>query len=136
MPDARWIPFLSLTLLMVAAPSSDTTVRAADDIPKLAGNWTWSWKGPAGETHRHLLEVEGIGTKLAARERFDDLESVPVRDLQLVGKSLRFSVVRGDRRADYSGIVADRDTINGIVKVTVMDETTEFPWEAARKKVP
>ena len=87
-------------------------------------------------THRHLMEVEGVGAKLAARERFDDLMPVPVRDLQLDGKSLRFTVIRGDRRADYHGIVADRNTINGTVKVTAMGETTEDRWEATRKKLP
>ena len=80
--------------------------------------------------------MEGLGAKLAAREQFDDLEPVPARDLRLDGKSLRFTIIRGDRRADYHGIVADRDTINGTVKVTAMGETTENRWEASRKPVP
>jgi hypothetical protein len=136
MSTARWMPTLALSLVMTVGPSSPTRARAADDLPNLAGNWTWSWKDPAGVTHRHLMEVEGVGAKLAASERFDDLMPVPVRDLQLDGKSLRFTVIRGDRRADYHGIVADRDTINGTVKVTAMGETTEDRWEATRKKLP
>jgi hypothetical protein len=136
MPPARRTFGLTLTLglLMVAGSSFDTTVRAADDVSNLAGTWTWSWKDPAGVTHRHLLEVEGIDTKLAARERFDDLEPVPVREIRRDGKSLRFTVVRGDRRADYYGIMADPNTINGTVKVTAMGETTEDRWEATRKR--
>jgi hypothetical protein len=133
MSAVRWTSALTLSLLMAAGPSLLTTAGAADDLPNLAGNWTWSWKDPSGKTHRHLLEVEGIGAKLAARERFDDLEPIPVRDLRLDGKTLQFSVVRGDRRADYRGIVADRDTINGTVKVTANGESSEDRWEASRK---
>jgi hypothetical protein len=124
---------LSLITLMVAGPHLATTAGAAEDLPKLAGTWTWSWKDPAGETHRHLLEVEGIGTKLAARERFDELEPIAVRDLRLDAKKIHFTVVRGDRRADYDGIVAKPDTINGTVKITTKGETVEYPWECSRK---
>jgi hypothetical protein len=44
---------LPATLLWLAAAT-----RVAD-VPELAGDWTWSWKDQNGETHRHLLEVEG-----------------------------------------------------------------------------
>jgi hypothetical protein len=127
---------LGLLLLTVGGASLDKTAGAADEPPKLAGTWTWSWKDPAGETHRHLLEVEGLGTKLAARERFDELEPVAVRDLRLDGKSIHFTVVRGDRRADYDGIVAKADTINGLVKITTKGETVEYPWTSTLKPSP
>jgi hypothetical protein len=128
---------LSLSLLPgVLAPSA--TSRAADapkasDVPKLAGTWNWTWKDKSGQTHRHILEVEGVGKKLAARERFDKLPPVAVTDLKLDGKTIRFAVVRGEHRADYSGVVADANTINGTVKVTDEGETTEFVWEAKRE---
>jgi len=124
----------SLIGLLAAHPSITPTCRAADEIPNLAGTWTWSWKDPEGGTHRHVLEVEGIGAKLAAREQFDNLAPVPALDFQLRGKTVRFTVVRGERRADYDGVVADRDTINGKVKVTSKGQTTEDLWNATRKQ--
>jgi hypothetical protein len=127
---------LGLGFLMIAGTPFDTPVRAVDKVSDLAGTWTWSWKDPAGVTHRHILEVEGIDTRLAAREQFDGLEPVPAREIRRDGKSFRFTVVRGDRRADYQGVMADRNTINGTVKVTANGETIEDPWEATRKKVP
>ncbi|WP_406694633.1 hypothetical protein V5E97_26585 [Singulisphaera sp. Ch08] len=103
----------------------------AEDVPKLAGNWTWTWKDTAGETHRHVLEIEGLGTKIAARERFDDLPAVRVTDLKLVGKKVRFSVVRDSRKAEYSGVVADDlRAINGTVTITTDEQSIEFPWKA------
>jgi len=121
--------------LVLARPLAG--VSRAADVPKLAGNWTWTWKDPAGETHRHILEVEGLGTKLAARERFDDMPAVRVADLSLDGKKVRFSVVRDKRRADYSGVVADDDaTINGTVNVTVDGQADEFVWKARREPAP
>jgi hypothetical protein len=133
-----WTRTLILTFslgLLLAAPSAFTaTSHAADEAPNLAGTWIWSWKDPEGGTHRHVLEVEGIGGKLAAREQFDNLAPVPALDLQLMGKTVRFTVVRGERRADYQGVMADRDTINGKVKVTSEGQTTEDLWEATRKQ--
>ncbi len=110
--------------------------RCADDPPKLAGTWTWTWKDPQGETHRHVLEVEGIGTKLAARERFDDLAPVRVSDLKLDGKKIQFTVVRGAKRSDYKGVVADPDpdTMSGKVTITQEGQPTEFLWKAQREK--
>jgi hypothetical protein len=103
----------------------------AEQVPKLAGNWTWTWKDTAGETHRHVLEVEGLGTKIAARERFDDLPAVRVADLKLDGKKFRFSVVRDSRKAEYSGVVADDlSAIKGTVIVTTDGQMNEFPWKA------
>lgn len=106
---------------------------SGEDVPKLAGQWTWTWKDRNGEEHRHYLEVEGAGTKLAARERFDDLDPVRVSDLKLEGKKLRFSVVRDKKRADYNGVVADSETINGTVTVTFEEQATEFEWKAKRQ---
>jgi hypothetical protein len=129
------IRLVALTLLSGLLPPCALSARArAADVPKLAGNWTWSWKDPAGATHRHILEVEGVGAKLAARERFDDLPAVRVADLKLDGKDVRFSVVRDQRRADYRGVVdGDGATINGTVTVTSDGESNEFVWKAARE---
>jgi hypothetical protein len=105
-----------------------------DKAPDLAGTWTWEWKDGQGETHRHVLEVEGKGSTLSARERFDDQEAVKVSDLKQDGKKVTFSVLRGDRRASYSGTVETADTING--KVTVSTEggqPNEYGWTARRE---
>ncbi len=104
------------------------------ETPKLAGTWTWTWKDRLGETHRHVLEVEGIGNKLAARELFDDQTPVRVANLTLDGNSVRFTVVREARKADYSGKVADPDHINGTVTITSDGQAEEFVWKAERKK--
>ncbi|GAC1451358.1 MAG: hypothetical protein NVSMB9_36300 [Isosphaeraceae bacterium] len=104
------------------------------DVPKIAGTWTWTWDDPTGKTHRHVLEVEGTGTKLAAREIFDEQQPVKVANLTLDARAIKFSVVRGDRKADYSGKVADSDHINGTVLVTADGATTEFVWKAERRK--
>jgi hypothetical protein len=126
---------LGLLLLAAAWPGLDRLARA-DEAPRLAGSWSWSWKDPSGQTHRHLLEVEGVGQKLAARERFDELEPTPVRDLKLddATKTVRFTVVRGQRRADYKGVVSDGDTIRGTVIVTADGQSSENRWEAKREE--
>lgn len=121
---------VSLAVLGGLIFSFSATARA-EKVPKLAGNWTWTWKDAAGETHRHVLEVEGLGTKIAARERFDDHPAVRVADLKLVGKKVRFSVVRDSRKAEYDGVVADDlSAINGTVTVTKDGQADEFPWKA------
>src|SRR5262245_27382577 len=100
--------------LVLGGPAAGRS-RAAD-VAKLAGNWTWTWNDPAGDTHRHILEVEGLADKLAARERFDDQPAARVTDLSLDGRKVKFTVIRGKRRADYSGVVSsDNSTINGTV---------------------
>ena len=66
-------------------PSGRPEPARAAEPPKLAGTWTWTWKDRIGETHRHILEVEGVGTKLAARELFDDQPAVAVSNLTLDG---------------------------------------------------
>jgi hypothetical protein len=108
----------------------------ADEPVDLAGTWTWSWKDAQGETHRHVLEIEGSGSKLTARERFDDQDAVKINDLKVVDKKINFSVLRGDRRAMYEGTIAAPDTING--KITVSSEggqENEFGWTATRQPV-
>ena len=111
------------------SPGQDTAT------PKLAGNWTWTWKDALGQTHRHVLEVEGVGTKLAARELFDGQPAVPASNLKLDGKTIRFTVVRDQRKADYNGKVADADLINGTVSVSSGGgQPEEFVWKAERGK--
>ena len=124
---------LGLSCVLVAL-SSGSAALEPEDGPKLAGTWIWSWNDPKGETHRHVLEIEGTGAKLAARERFDELAPVRVTGLMLDGKNLKLTVVRDQKRADYSGVVADSDTINGTVSITFEGQTTEYVWKA--KRVP
>src|SRR5262245_25136465 len=108
--------------------------EAPDDAPNLAGTWTWKWKDAQGETHRHVLEIEGKGAKLAARERFDDEKPVKINDLKVVDKKVSFSVLRGDRRAFYSGTIDDADTINGKVSVSEQGgQSMDFGWTDVRK---
>lgn len=128
-PPRTWL--VALSLLPISLVTSGATRDA--DVPKLAGTWNWTWKDKDGHTHRHILEIEGVGNKLAARERFDELPAVAVTNLSLQGKDIRFVVIRGDHRADYAGVVTDRNTINGKVKVTDDGETTEFVWMAKRE---
>jgi hypothetical protein len=119
---------LSCAVTLVSSPPAG----AAD--PDLAGTWTWKWKDAQNETHRHVLEVEGSGNKLAARERFDDMEAVKVTDLKRDGKKVTFSVLRGKRRSAYSGTLDKPDTINGKVVVTVEGgDQNEFGWTATRE---
>jgi hypothetical protein len=99
----------------------------------LSGTWTWSWKDANGGEHTHVLEVEGTGSKAAARERFDKLEPVKINDLVVDGKKVNFSVLRGDHRAEYSGTIDAADTINGRVLVTEKNQTEEYTWTAKRK---
>ena len=99
----------------------------------LIGTWSWTWKDAAGATHKHVLEVEGSGDKLSARERFDDLEPVKVTDLKLVNKKVTFSVTRAKRQATYSGTLKSNDLIDGLVNVTTDGQASEFGWEAKRQ---
>jgi hypothetical protein len=123
---------LGVGLLLVLAPLAVADEPDAD----LAGTWTWSWKDGQGETHRHVLEVEGRGKTLSARERFDDQEPVKVADLKVVGKKVNFTVIRGDRRASYSGTMTKPDTINGKVLVAgANNQASEFGWTAKREPV-
>jgi hypothetical protein len=120
--------------IVLAAGFVSAGASAADiDI---AGTWTWQWKDAQNVTHRHVLEVEGKGNKLAARERFDDLDPVKVTDLKVTGKKVTFSVLRGDRRSAYSGSLSGADTINGNVTVSVEGgDEAEYGWTATREPV-
>ena len=91
------------------------------------------WKDPAGQAHRHVLEVEGVDKALAAREIFDDEAPVKANGLAFDGKSLKFTVSRGDRRADYTGKL-DGDTIRGTVNTSSNGQASEFTWKAERRK--
>jgi len=107
---------------------------AADDPPKVAGTWSWKWKDAQGETHSHVLEVEGAGDKLAARERYDEEAAVKVDDLKLAGKKISFAVNRKGRHAEYKGTVDSADTINGVVVVVPEGgQPSEFGWTAKRE---
>lgn len=106
----------------------------ADDAPSLVGTWSWSWKDANGDMHKHVLEVEGQGAQLSARERFDTGSPVKINDLKRAGKQVSFSVLRGDRRASYSGTITDQDTINGKVTITAEGgQPTEYGWTAKRQ---
>ncbi len=118
-------------LAFIAVPRG---YSAAADVPEIAGTWTWSWKDAKGQTHKHVLELEGVGAKLAAREIFDDEPPVKVDNLTLKGKDFKFNVMRDGRKAEYSGKVADADHINGTVTVTVDGQPRENEWKAERRK--
>lgn len=109
---------------------------AAADPPDISGTWTWAWKDANGRMHRHVLEVEGKGTRLAARERFDDLEPVKASALKLDGAKIQMTVIRGHHRAEYSGVVVDAKTINGQVTVEQAGEKNDYPWKATREAAP
>jgi hypothetical protein len=126
-----WIGLISLGLGCPMLMSSEA--RAADDPPKLVGTWTWKWKDAEGETHRHVLEVEGEPAKLAATERFDELQPVKAESLKVDGQKVTFVVVRGERRAEYSGKFDGPDTINGKVTVQTNGQPEEFGWTATRE---
>lgn len=124
------IPAVCIIACLIAG--SGRPARGAD-VSGLAGSWSWSWKDAEGNEHRHVLDIEGVDTKLAARERMDDLPPIRVSDLKLADKKVRFSVVRGKNRADYSGVWADPNRINGTVTVTTEGQSKENVWEATRR---
>lgn len=116
---------------VVSQPSAARAQRP--DVPKLAGSWTWSWKDPGGELHQHVLEVDGVGNALAAREIFDNEPAVKVMDLKYDGSVVRFTVDRGQRKAAYVGRLSGPDTIRGSVTTTTDGESRELTWTAQRK---
>ena len=105
---------------------------SADDPSALVGTWAWTWKDAEGVTHKHKLEVEGTGDKVAASETFDDEAPVKVTDLKLADKKVSFSVLRGKRLARYSGTLKEDDLLDGIVLVSIEGQETEYGWEARR----
>ena len=122
---------LALCVALCLVAGSGRFVMGAD-VSGLAGTWSWSWKDAEGKEHRHVLDIEGVDAKLAARERLDDLPPVRVSDLKLEDKRVRFSVIRGENRAEYSGVWADSNTINGTVTVTTEGQSKEHVWKATR----
>jgi hypothetical protein len=64
------------------------------------------------------------------------LSPVKVSDLKLAGKKIEFTVVRGAKRAEYKGVVADPvpDAMSGKVTITIENQPTEFLWNARRVK--
>ena len=82
--------------------------------------------------HKHVFDIESVGGKLTARERFDDAESVKVDDLKLKDKEVHFSVARGNRRAEYDGKLVGEKTINGLVNVVVDGQADEYQWTAEK----
>jgi hypothetical protein len=133
-PTARGFRIVLGFLVAAAVSGGGHSSAQSPDTPKLAGTWTWTWKDRLGETHKHVLEVEGVGSKLAARELFDDEAPARASNLTLEGSAVRFTVVRDNRRADYSGKVADADHINGTVTITSDGQAQEFVWKAERRK--
>lgn len=119
-----------LSILIVAAH-----VRASEELD-LSGTWVWTWSDAAGRTHRHVLEVEGTGADLAARERFDDEAPIKATELRRDSKKVRLTIVRGDHRAEYSGVLADSNTINGTVTIKQGDKMNDYPWRAQRQQKP
>src|SRR4051812_48177584 len=108
--------FGMLLVLGLVGVGLEASTRADADV--LVGSWTWSWKDGMGVTHNHVLEVEGTGDKLAARERFDDGAPIRVDDLKMTGQKVSFSSLRDGRRAAYSGTLKGKDLIDGMVTVT------------------
>jgi len=113
--------------------SSPRLALSAEDPPNLVGTWTWSWKDAAGETHSHVLELEGTGAKLTGTEKVDDKPSIKVDSLKQEGKSISFAVNREGRYAEYKGKLEATDTINGLVTVMQGGATNEYGWTATRK---
>lgn len=126
--------YLAIFLGLMALGISKTATAREESVPDLAGQWSWKWQDAEGETHRHVLEVEGKPPKLAARERFDDLPPVRVDDLKLEKDEIRFTVRRGEKTARYEGKVAGPDTINGKVTILEGGQSTPFGWTARRER--
>jgi hypothetical protein len=117
-------------VVMLAAPK---LALSFEDPPSLVGHWTWTWKDGKGETHRHVLEIEGTGAKMTAQERADDKPAIKVESLKQEGKTLSFAVNRDGTYAEYKGTVASTDTINGLVTVVQGGASSEYGWTATRK---
>jgi len=126
----------SCALLVLSATFMIGPPSTQGGQPKdLLGSWIWGWTDGAGLPHKHVLEVEGSGDKIAARERFDEMKPVRVDDLKVVDKTVSFTVRRGDRRSSYTGTLKNPDLIDGMVIVTEGGLPTEFGWSAKRMPV-
>jgi|GEM_PF-2434083 len=133
----RNIAALGGTLILAFGVFLSTPFQAEGEEPSPAsGSWSWSWKDTAGATHHHVLEIEGIGSKLAGRERFDDSPAVKVTDLTFKERKLHFKVTRKERVSEYQGALSDDGrSIEGLVIVTIDGQSTESPWKAMREEV-
>ena len=124
-----------LRIAMVCAALLGAMACGSAATPEdLVGRWTWSWMDDQGVTHHHVLEVEGSGDKIAARERFDDQEPIKVTDLKVVEDKVTFSTKRGERHSLYSGTLKDDEVINGMVEVSVEGQPQSFPWTAKKEE--
>lgn len=133
MRPARLIPGAILALSLAGPAPADEPAATPTGADRLIGTWTWSWKDRDNNTHRHVLTVVGSEGKVTARERFDDEVPVKVNDLKVKDDRVTFFILRGDRRAAYTGKFADADTINGDVRVTGPgNEDQEYGWTAKR----
>ena len=130
----------NVVLPCIAVGLSGSTLHASspppEKTPDFAGTWMWSWKDSQGRTHQHVLEIEGTGSTLAGRERFDDEGPVRVTEIKTERNKVQFTVVRGARRAEYRGVIDKSDDINGTVVTTDGGETQEAVWKAKRKPTP
>ena len=123
------IPSLCFAIFIMPPPASS----ADEPAPKFDGFWTWKWEDQDGTIHKHVLNVESAGNKLAASERFDDQDPVEVEELKVKGNEVSFVVPRGKLRAFYVGKFASDDTINGEVQVTnAAGQVEKFGWTAKR----
>ncbi|HEX8204248.1 MAG TPA: hypothetical protein VF590_27470 [Isosphaeraceae bacterium] len=123
-----------LLALALALSCPVLAAAATEGDADLAGTWTWSWQDAQGQTHRHVLEVVAAGAQVAVRERFDELQPVTVNDLKVDGPRITFSVLRGERHAEYAGTRANPDTFNGTVTVTYQNRNEKFAWTAKRQQ--
>lgn len=119
-------------MLLIAGLTLEAAARPGDaDV--LVGSWSWGYKDGQGVMHKHVLEVEGTGDKIAARERMDEESPVKVTDLKVTGKMVSFSVLRSKRRAAYSGTLKGKDLIEGQVTVSDDGQSQEYGWEAKKE---
>jgi hypothetical protein len=135
--NARFRSVLSGCLFLAVCAAAASAGLAADDKSdkpmNMAGTWRWKWTDAKGTVHHHVLEVEGEGKTLSARERFDDGQPVKVNDLAIDGKTVTFSVTRGALHAAYKGKFKSADHIDGTVNTTNAEEPVEeFGWSADR----
>jgi hypothetical protein len=131
---ARFRSVLGGCLFLAFCAGATSAGPAPDDKPmNMAGTWRWKWTDAEGTVHNHVLEVEGEGKTLSARERFDDGEPVKVNDLAIDGKTVSFSVTRGALHASYKGKFKSADHIDGTVDTTNAEKPVEqFAWSADR----
>lgn len=128
-------PLIVSLCASIAAGFATVSQEAPRTASDLTGSWTWSWKDADGNTHRHLLVIEGEPGNQVGREKLDELEPTEVQELGLKNDVVSFAVVRGETRAEYTGKFADGDTINGEVRILRPSNRVDvFGWTAQRVK--